>query len=274
MKIVEQFTRGKTGDDTKNEDRVAVTPDFIGVFDGVTSRAGFMLGGMSTGTFAAGVLADALAHLPPDMDAYEAVPSLNKTLHEKSLAAAKAEGKTFTETWSWPAAALLVYSRARREIWRVADSTFVVDGQANYKFFPQETTVAELRRAFFCAKLARGMTEAQLLDNDISWDLVTPIISELKIFANYDGPFGYGVLNGSPVPKVHIEAFPAAGAKEIIFASDGYPTVLKTLTETEAELKRVLAEDPLMYKLHPQVKGVKKGHLSFDDRSYIRFQPA
>lgn len=273
MKIIEQFTKGKTGDDTKNEDRIAVTPDFIGVFDGVTSRAGFMLNNMSTGTFASGVLADALAQLPPDIDAHQAVISLNKTLHDKSVEAAKQEGKTFAETWSWPAAALLVYSRARREVWRVADSTFVLDGQANYKFFPQEQTVAELRRAFFCAKLAKGMTEAQLLDNDISWNLITPIISELKIFANYDGPFGYGVLNGSAVPKTHIEVFPASGAREIIFASDGYPTVLGTLASTEAELKRVLTEDPLMYKLHPQVKGVKKGHISFDDRAYIRFQP-
>ena len=271
MKIIEQLTKGKTGDDSKNEDCIAVTPDFIGVFDGVTSRAGLTLNGMSTGTFAAGVLAKALAQLPPDIGAPQAVLSLNNTLKEKSVEAAGAEGKTFAETWSWPGAALLVYSRARKEIWRVADSTFVMDGKANYKFFPQETTVAELRRAFFCAKLAKGMTEAQLLDDDISWDLITPIIGELKIFANHDGPFGYGVLNGSTVPKVHIEVFPAVGAQELIFASGGYPTVLTTLADTEAELKRVLAEDPLMYRLHPQVKGVKKGHVSFDDRSYIRF---
>ena len=176
MKIIEQFTRGKTGDDSKNEDCIAVTPDFIGVFDGVTSRAGLTLNGMSTGTFASGVLAKALAQLAPDIDAPRAVLSLNNTLKKKSLEAAGAEGKTFAETWAWPGAALLVYSRARKEIWRVADSTFVMDGKANYKFFPQETTVAELRRAFLCARLAKGATEAQLLDDDISWNLSTPII--------------------------------------------------------------------------------------------------
>lgn len=273
MKIIEQFTQGKTGDETKNEDCIAVTNDFIGVFDGVTSRAGFTLKGGSTGCFASRLLAEELKTLPADIDAYAAVASLNKTLKEKSEAAAREEGKEFVETWSWPASALLVYSRARKEVWRVADSTFIADGKAHYRFFPQEQTVADLRRAFLCAKIAKGATEAQLLDDDISWDLITPIIRELKVFANYDGPFGYGVLNGSSVPQAHIEVFPATDAKEIILASDGYIEVFGTLAETEKVLKRTVAEDPLMYKLHPQVKGVKKGHLSFDDRSYIRFQP-
>ena len=271
MKIIEQFTQGKTGDETKNEDCIAVTNDFIAVFDGVTSRAGFTLKGGSTGCFASRLLTEELKKLPAETDAHTAVAALNKTLKEKSEAAAKEEGNEFPEIWSWPAAALLVYSRAKKEIWRVADSTFVVDGKANYKFFPQEQTVADLRRAFLCAKIAKGMTEAQLLDDDISWDLITPIIRELKIFANYDGPFGYGVLNGSLIPRTHIEVFPAPAAKEIILASDGYPEVFGTLAETESVLKKIVAADPLMYKLHPQVKGVKKGHLSFDDRSYIRF---
>ena len=273
MKIIEQFTQGKTGDAAKNEDSIAVTKDFIAVFDGVTSRAGFMLQEMSTGCFASRALVAALEKLPADIDAYSAVESLNKTLKEKSEAAAKAEGKHFAEVWAWPAAALLVYSRSKKQIWRVADSTLVIDGKANYRNFPQEQTVAELRRAFLCAKIAKGMTEEQLRDDDISWDLITPIIKELKVFANYDGPFGYGVLNGSPVPRVHIEVFPAPDAREIILASDGYLEVFGTLTETEAALKRVVTEDPLMYKIRPQVKGVKRGNLSFDDRSYIRFQP-
>lgn len=273
MKIIEQFLKGKTGDESKNEDALAVTEHFIGIFDGVTSRAGATLKGISTGRFASHLLAEELNNLPADSSADAAISKLNETLREQSLAAAAQENKTFTETWSWPAAALLVYSRARAEIWRVADSSFMVDGAANYKTFPQETTLAQLRRAHICAKLAKGSTEAELLDHDLSWDLLTPIIAELKVFANYDGPFGYGVLNGAPVPEAHIEVFPVPRAEEIVFASDGYPEIYPTLEATEAELQRVLKEDPLMYKLHPQVKGVKKGQVSFDDRSYIRFQP-
>jgi hypothetical protein len=273
MKIIEQFTQSKTGDDSRNEDCIAVTPDFLAVFDGVTSRAGVTLQGMSTGRFAALALANALAALPSGIAALPAVENLNAALKDRASAAANAEGKSFTDIWAHPAAALLVYSRARREIWRVADSSFLLDGAANYKIFPQEQTVAQLRRAFLCAKIARGASEESLRDHDMSWDVVTPIIAELKIFANYDGPFGYGVLNGSPVPPAHVEVFPAKDAREIVFASDGYPEVFTTLAATETDLARIVAEDPLMYRLHPQVKGVKKGHVSFDDRSYIRFQP-
>lgn len=274
MKIIEQFSCSKTGDDGRNEDSIAVTPHFVGVFDGVTSRTGVALAGMSTGRFAALTLAAALEKLRPDIAGPDAVQSLNATLKERAADAAVQEGKAFADSWSHPAAALLVWSRARREIWRVADSTFLLDGAPNYKTFPQEQTLAELRRAFLCAKIAKGATEKELLDNDITWDLVTPIIAELKIFANYDGPFGYGVLNGAPVPPAHIEVFSAAGAGEIVLASDGYPEVFPTLEATEKDLKRIVADDPLMYRLHPQVKGVKKGHVSFDDRSYIRFRPA
>lgn len=270
MEVIEQFTAGKAGPDA-NEDAIAVSENFIGVFDGVTSRHGNTLLGASNGRFAACFLTDALAKLPKEITGPDAVASLNKALLAEGKKAAAEEGKEFTEIWSYPAAALLVYSRARREIWRVADSTFILNGKAHYRSFPQEETWAQLRRAFIHAKLAKGMTEQQLLDEDPSWNLLTPIISELKVFANHTGPFGYGVLNGSEVPATHIEVFDASAAGEIVFASDGYPEVFGTLEDTEAHIAKVLAEDPLMYKLYPQVKGVRKGHVSFDDRSYIRF---
>ena len=59
MKVIEQFTAGKAGNDA-NEDRIAVSKNFIGVFDGVTSRQGNTLRGVSNGRFASGVLAGAL----------------------------------------------------------------------------------------------------------------------------------------------------------------------------------------------------------------------
>ena len=64
MKVIEQFTRGKSGDEAKNEDRIAVTDDFIALFDGVTSRAGFLLKGVSTGRFAVDVLSETLGKIP------------------------------------------------------------------------------------------------------------------------------------------------------------------------------------------------------------------
>lgn len=274
MRIIEQFICGKAGDDALCEDKIVVTSDFIAVVDGATSRQGLTLGGWSNGRFAAEVIARGLGDFRSDIPAKEAVVALTEYLRREAEAAAVAEGKRFDEIWAWPAAALLVYSQTRKEIWRVADSTFLVDGKANYRSFPQEEIWAALRHAYLVSRMARGETEAAFLERDPSWDLLTPIISEFKIFANHDGEFGYGVINGSAVPDAHIEVFPVPDAHEIVLASDGYPEVFATLAETEAQLSRVLREDPLMHRIHPQVKGIKKGHLSFDDRSYIRFTPA
>jgi glycerophosphoryl diester phosphodiesterase len=168
---------------------------------------------------------------------------------------------------------VLIYSRARREIWRVADSTYMIDGKdPAYKYFPQEDVWCDLRRIILEAAQLQGKTEKELLDNDSSWDLLTPVIAQAKIFANKTGPYGYGVLNGMDVPEDLIDVVRVAdGAREIVFASDGYPEVFPTFAETEKRMMQIVQEDPLMCRIHPQVKGVKKGYVSFDDRTYVRF---
>ena len=57
----------------------------------------------------------------------------------------------------------------------------------------------------------------------------------------------------------------------IVLASDGYPVLKGTLAESERELSEILKNDPLCYKVYCSTKGLKKGNVSFDDRSYIRF---
>lgn len=274
MQVIEQFTQGKTGDETLNEDKFVVTEHFIAVLDGVTSRRGQMLQGMTNGRFATHTIATEIARLPRQIDARAAVDHLTERLKSISEAVAASENKVFSDTgMRRPAAALIMYSQARQEIWRVADPTFVIDGTVNEKSFPQETNWAELRRAYIHSRLATGSTEESLRDNDPTWELLSPMMGEFKVFTNYAGPFGYGVINGTPVPDVHVEVFSAFGAREIVLASDGYPYVARTLQETERVLQYIVTEDPLMYKLYPQVKGVKPGYESFDDRTYVRFLP-
>ncbi len=274
MKIIEQFTEGKAGPGDINDDAIAVTDDFIAVIDGATARSGQTLKGLPAGQFASATIANAIKGLHKDTSARDAVSHLTEALHNASKAAASSEQKVFKEVWDYPAAALLMYSAAKREVWRVADSSFIIDGRGHFTVFPQERTWIELRRTYLCAEIARGKKESELLENDPTWDLLSPVVAECKVFANHPfGPYGYGVINGTKVPDMHIEVYPAPHANEITFASDGYPEVEATLAETEKYLRAIVAEDPLMYKLHPQVKGVKKGHASFDDRSYIRFKP-
>lgn len=279
MQIIEQFLAGKTGRDDINEDRIAVTDHFVGLFDGATNRGGSQLSGKPLGRFASETVAAALGDMPADIDARGAIDFLTETLDSKTRTQAESEGYDFSQDWSAPATAALIYSKARGEIWRVADSTFIVDGgDANMRFFAQERVWCDLRRAWLQAQMVRGMSESDLLADDKSWELLTPLIGALKVFANSDHamahPYGFGVINGSHVPDRYVEVFDAEGAKEIVFASDGYPEVRATLDDTETALRHTLTADPLMYKLHPQVKGVRQGWQSYDDRSYIRFTVA
>lgn len=57
-----------------------------------------------------------------------------------------------------------------------------------------------------------------------------------------------------------------------MLASDGYPKLMPTLNESEAELQRLLEEDPLCIYENIATKGLNEGQTSFDDRSYIRFR--
>lgn len=276
MQIIEQFLAAKTGNENANEDCIVVSDHFIGLFDGATNRGGSLLDGKSLGRFAADTVAAALIDLPADITARAAMDSLTATLREQTELAAAKSGHDFSQDWFAPTTAALIYSKARREIWRVADSTFIVNGgEPNMRFFAQERTWCDLRRAWLQAQMVRGASEADLIADDQSWDILMPLIGALKVFANSDHamahPYGFGVINGSPVPDRYVEVFDAIDAREIIFASDGYPDVRATLAETEEALRRTIAQDPLMYKIHPQVKGVRQGWQSYDDRSYIRF---
>jgi glycerophosphoryl diester phosphodiesterase len=60
--------------------------------------------------------------------------------------------------------------------------------------------------------------------------------------------------------------------KSIVITSDGYPFIYQNLHDTEKTLEKILSEDPLCYKKFKNMRGIKRGMLSFDDRSYVRIE--
>jgi hypothetical protein len=272
MQVIEQFTEGKKGDPALNEDAIVVTPDFIAVFDGVTSAPGETLQGKTTGRFAAEFFANAVKSLPAGIDAKTAIKTLSDAFNPAAEKAAKDEGKDFSKMRR-PAAAMVLYSRAREEIWRIADPAFMVDGTAHEKELAVARNRGLIRQMRLHIEIAKGATEEELLKKDPTPDQIAPAMAGTVIFINNGShPYGYAVLNGTPVPESLIEVFSAKGAREIVLASDGYPQILPTLQASEDYLKKVITEDPLMYKLTAGVKGVTPGQVSFDDRAYIRFK--
>jgi dGTP triphosphohydrolase len=81
----------------------------------------------------------------------------------------------------------------------------------------------------------------------------------------------YEVLNGKNLRFDLIKTYKVCNGDTVVLASDGYPVLKATLSESEHELNKVIKENPLCNKGYLSTKGLKKGNLSFDDRTYIKF---
>ena len=262
--VLEQFCQGK-GDPAACEDRLIITPHFIAVIDGATSSAP-LASGKAGGIVAAEAIADTIQSLNPDATAHECIT--------------KASQAVFTATGVWPdasqnrpCAAIVVYSAARREIWRVCDCHIRIDGTA----YDGEVLVGQIpytfRSAILRARLALGQTTVTAEQSRPREEsLIRPFVQVQNVFLNNPtDPMGFGAINGLPVPEKFIEVFKVPDAKEIILCSDGFFTPPATLAEGLAELKRLKHEDPLLCH---QVNGSRPFPADgdfFDDTTYVRF---
>lgn len=84
--------------------------------------------------------------------------------------------------------------------------------------------------------------------------------------------YGFEVINGFDVDFSRIQTIKVPKEiQTIVLASNGYPFLIDTLPDTEKLLKIILDLDPLCFREYKSAKGLKKGNLSFDDRTYIKF---
>jgi glycerophosphoryl diester phosphodiesterase len=82
----------------------------------------------------------------------------------------------------------------------------------------------------------------------------------------------YAVIDGFPIPEDKVPMITLGFQPfEIVFASDGYPYLAKTLEESERLLDDQRRLDPLNIGQFKATKAFIEGYNSFDDRSYIRF---
>jgi hypothetical protein len=258
MNIIESFTAGKTGDDARNEDVLVVTPHFISVIDGVTSKQAKPIDGVSAGRYAALMVAESIAAMPPGLTALDAFKKITTDFAQKIDVPDTAEG---------PAASVAIYSVAQREIWRVGDGPFMLDGIEHVFEKDIDRINAEFRALAIATAFARGETP----DDDFGRRAIAEALATQHHFANRAIPYGYGVVNGHAIPETFIEIFDASKAHEIILASDGYLKLFPTLQQSEDHLFKALRDDPMLYRQYKQTKGFYSGNISFDDRTYIRF---
>lgn len=123
--------------------------------------------------------------------------------------------------------------------------------------------------------LKTGCTEKDLLKEDESLEFIKQITKRQPLIQNkeFGNEYDYAVVDGFNIAKELIIIVELdENVKEIVFSSDGYPKIYSTLKESEDYLNYIKENDPLCYKIFKNFKAIYDGQVSYDDRSYIRFE--
>ena len=267
MKIIEQQSIGKDSK-KKNEDLIVVTADFIAVIDGSTSKTQRRVcWWMSNGRCAAKTVARFIRHMSPKTTSAEFCKGV-------TAAIARKYSKRHLDLYlSHPeerlTASCIVYSRLRREIWMVGDCQCLVGDNYFDNPKPSEHLMAERRANEAHRLMSEGKeTVDSLLAHDSARDAIIPLLIEEMKNQNKT----YAVIDGFPIPRQKVRVIPLDFSPwTVVLASDGYPSLLPTLAESEEALAAQRQRDPLNINTFKATKAFLPQNNSFDDRSYIRF---
>jgi hypothetical protein len=265
FEILESLCETAKASPDANEDRFVATGDFAAVIDGATSSG--KIEGVAGGIIAAEAVVETIRALPADATAQSFV-----TLAARRIAARIG---ALDDSLARPSAAAAIWSRARREIWRVGDCHFRIDDVEYIGDKPLDRLAYGFRCAVLRAELALGLTSI-VREREIAV-LEQPfrrLVLVQHAFANLvdDDPLAYGALDGRPVPAKFIEVFPASDAREIVLCSDGFPRPFANLREALAELARLRTEDPLLIREYLGSRPFPRNCGYFDDVTYLRLK--
>lgn len=268
MKIIEQHIEGKHSPEDC-EDGLAITPDFVAVIDGSTSKTRHQVHPhMRNGRYCMMAIKHFVRCMPADLTLRQFCEQVTAYVH----------GLYPTDDTPMRlhpqerlCASAVIYSVLRHEIWMVGDCQCMVDGRTFHNDKPSESVMAHRRAAAFHAALAAhpDMVSEGRIVHDYARDTILDALIESMAGENRT----YAVIDGFPIFMQGVKTIPVENPQaEIVLASDGYPFLRSTLEESEAALRQQLARDPFCIDSFVATKGVMAGNHSFDDRAYVRFR--
>lgn len=259
MKIIETFTLSKTGLPEDNEDAFWVGEDFCLVADGVTDKTKRRFHGKTGGQVAVECIVSVLRELSGDEDAHAVFDKVQARVRQFKNADEDLPIQ----------ASVVIYSRRHRELWSVGDCRYLINGELYQNEKKIDRLLSSLRAMIIEVLIRRGHTEEELLEHDISRDMIMPFLKMQSDFIGCSSDYGYCVIDGNR-DDLDIKIHKIPGGSELVLASDGYPVLENTLAESEARLEALLRDDPLCYRLCPSTKGKSGNNISFDDRTYVK----
>lgn len=254
MTITEQFICGKhTAADC--EDGIVITNDFAAVIDGSTSKTPKRLDpSMKNGRFAMLLISEYIKQMPADYTMNNFCRGITLRIAEEYAKRGIAEDMAKHPEERLTASAI-IYSNSRKEVWMVGDCQAIIDGEHYDNSKPYEQEIA--------------MQRATLIKNGISPKEARCAIEPQLIKAMLEGQNRqYAVIDGTPIYMPGTRIVTASHC--VVLASDGYPTLLPTLHESEEALAQHLTDDPQNITDFIATKGLVEGNVSFDDRAYIK----
>ena len=276
MKVIESKIEGKKSPESC-EDGLVVTADFIAVIDGSTSKTPHHLSpDMKNGRYAMVLISEYIQHeLKPESTVEDFCEGVTSYIYNKVYRQQGIEEQMQAHPEERLTASAILYSKAKNEVWMVGDCQAIIDGKLYENNKPFEDIVArrrvELIRQGFTPQEARKTIEPLLIQAMLEGQNETYTV--IDGFPIYQKGVKVVSLNA---PQKNVETDVADSlplpTKEIVLASDGYPFLKPTLTESEEALAHLLAYDPQCTHEFIATKGIVVGNKSFDDRTYIRFQ--
>lgn len=276
MKVIESKIEGKKSPESC-EDGLVVTADIIAVIDGSTSKTPHHLSpDMKNGRYAMVLISEYIQHeLKPESTVEDFCEGVTSYIYNKVYRQQGIEEQMQAHPEERLTASAILYSKAKNEVWMVGDCQAIIDGKLYENNKPFEDIVArrrvELIRRGFTPQEARKTIEPLLIQAMLEGQNKTYTV--IDGFPIYQKGVKVVSLNA---PQKNVETDVADSlplpTKEIVLASDGYPFLKPTLTESEEALAHLLAYDPQCTHEFIATKGIVEGNKSFDDRTYIRFQ--
>jgi glycerophosphoryl diester phosphodiesterase len=272
MEIIEQNIQSKTGNPRDWEDNIVVTDDFACVIDGATSKSSRKIEGYTTGKYVGIIIEKAIHQLNPEANLSEAVDFITEFIRQK-YKAKNILHDLKENPQERPAASIALYSRYHHQIWLIGDCQCRTNNIVYKNDKKIDDLLSGIRSLIIELELEKGTSIEELLKNDKGRNFILPLLEKQAILQNNPDvkEFGYGVIDGFDVNKKDIKIINVTG-EQIILASDGYPKVFNTLRQSENYLEKVVAKDPLCFRIHPTTKAVMHGNLSYDDRAYLRLK--
>lgn len=276
MKVIESKIEGKKSSESC-EDGLVVTADFIAVIDGSTSKTPHHLSpDMKNGRYAMVLISEYIQHeLKPESTVEDFCEGVTSYIYNKVYRQQGIGEQLQAHPEERLTASAILYTKARNEVWMVGDCQAIIDGKLYENNKPFEDIVArrrvELIRQGFTPQEARKTIEPLLIQAMLEGQNKTYTV--IDGFPIYQKGVKVVSLNA---PQKNVETDVADSlplpTKEIVLASDGYPFLKPTLSESEEALAHLLAYDPQCTHEFIATKGIVVGNKSFDDRTYIRFQ--